>query len=95
MLARAAVSVGIEVTRLPSPEPSWLDDCFLRAAHSHADSPSSTGQQPPLTYSNTNAVCCLVDTRRFALKGSAPKRKAVVRLHALSFYTPTVIGLFY
>ncbi len=45
--------------------------------------------------------------RNLALKGLAPKRKADVRLHALSFYTraagrgargetrtPTVIGLF-
>ncbi len=31
MLARAAVSIGLEVNRPPSPEPSWLDDWFLRA----------------------------------------------------------------
>ncbi len=29
MLARAAVSIGLEVNRLPSPEPSQLDDRFL------------------------------------------------------------------
>ncbi len=65
----------------------------------------STGQRPPLTRRNTNAVC-FADTLEIA-EGSAPKRKAVVRLHALSFYTrtagrgacgetrmPTVIGLF-
>jgi len=68
---------------------------------------SSTGQQPLLTRRNTYAVCCLADTLGDSLKGSAPKRKAVVRLHTLSFYTrtmgrgasgetrtPTVIGLF-
>ncbi len=68
---------------------------------------SSTGQQPPLMHCNTNAIYCLADTLRDLLKASAPKRKAVVRLHALSFYTrtagrgahgetctPTVIGLF-
>ncbi len=31
MLARAAVRIGLEVNRLPSPEPSWLDDWFLAA----------------------------------------------------------------
>ncbi len=31
MLARAAVSIGLEVNRPPSPEPSRLDDWFLRA----------------------------------------------------------------
>ncbi len=31
MLARAVVSIGLEVNRLPSPEHSWLDDWFLRA----------------------------------------------------------------
>ncbi len=31
MLARAAVSIVLEVNRLPSPEPSWLDDWFLGA----------------------------------------------------------------
>ncbi len=34
MLARVALSVRIEVTRPPSPEPSWLDDWFLRAGRS-------------------------------------------------------------
>ncbi len=66
----------------------------------------STGQQPPLTRRNTNAVVLLCRHSR-DLQGSAPKRKADVRLHALSFYTrtagqsargetrtPTVIGLF-
>ncbi len=31
MLARTAVSIGLEVNRPPSPEPSRLDDWFLRA----------------------------------------------------------------
>ncbi len=31
MLARAAMSIGLEVNRLPSPEPSRLDDWFLGA----------------------------------------------------------------
>ncbi len=31
MLALAAVSIGLEVNKPPSPEPSWLDDWFLRA----------------------------------------------------------------
>ncbi len=31
MLARAAVSIGLEVNRPPSPEPSRVDDWFLRA----------------------------------------------------------------
>ncbi len=31
MLARAAASIGLEVNRPPSPEPSRLDDWFLRA----------------------------------------------------------------
>ncbi len=31
MLARATVSIRLEVNRPPSPEPSWLDDWFLRA----------------------------------------------------------------
>ncbi len=31
MLVRAAVTIGLEVNRPPSPEPSWLDDWFLGA----------------------------------------------------------------
>jgi hypothetical protein len=31
MLARAAVSIGLEVNRPPSPEPSRLDDWYLGA----------------------------------------------------------------
>ncbi len=31
MLARAAVSIGLEINRPPSPEPSRLDDWFLGA----------------------------------------------------------------
>ncbi len=38
MLARAAVSIGLEVNRPPSPEPSRLDDWFLGAGR---------GSQPP------------------------------------------------
>ncbi len=34
MPARAAVSIGLEVNRQPSPEPSRLDDWFLGAGHS-------------------------------------------------------------
>ncbi len=34
MLTRAAMSIGLEVNRLPSPKPSWLVDWFLGAAHS-------------------------------------------------------------
>ncbi len=34
MLARAAVSIGLEVNRPPSLEPLWLDDWFLGAGHS-------------------------------------------------------------
>ncbi len=33
MLARAAVSIGLDVNRPPSPEPCRLDDWFLGAAH--------------------------------------------------------------
>ncbi len=40
MLARAAVSIGLEVNRPPSPEPSRLDDWFLGAGR---------GLQPPST----------------------------------------------
>ncbi len=39
MLARAAVSIGLEVNRPPSPEPSQLDDWFLgagRGSHPHS-----------------------------------------------------------
>ncbi len=35
MLARAAVSIGLEVNRPPSPEPSRLDDWFLGAGRAH------------------------------------------------------------
>ncbi len=70
---------------------------------------SSTGQQPPLTrrHTNTRQNAVLQTLSEIRWKGSAPKRKADVRLHALSFYTraagrgargetrtPTVIGLF-
>ncbi len=50
---------------------------------------SSIGQQPPLTHLNTNAVCCLADTLGDSGEASALQRKAVVHLHALSFYTCT------
>ncbi len=36
MLARTAVSIGLEVNRLPSPEPPRLDDWFLRAGRDSA-----------------------------------------------------------
>ncbi len=41
-------------------------------------------QQPLLTHRNTNTECCLVDTCKDSvfLEGSAPKRKADVRLHS-------------
>ncbi len=44
MLARASVSIGLEVNRLPSPEPSRLDDWFLGAGH------SSQPRFPPLPF---------------------------------------------
>ncbi len=40
MLARAAVSIGLEVNRPPSPEPSWLDDWFLGAGRSSQPRPA-------------------------------------------------------
>ncbi len=39
-LARAAVSIGLEVNRLPSPEPSRLDDWFLGAGRSSQPRPA-------------------------------------------------------
>ncbi len=50
MLARAAVSIGLEVNRPPSPEPSRLDDWFLGAGrgsqpHKFVDGPFH-GQKP-------------------------------------------------
>ncbi len=41
MLVRAAVSIGLEVSRLPSPEPSRLDDWFLGAGHGSQPRPAS------------------------------------------------------
>ncbi len=40
MLARAAVSIGLEVNRPPSPEPSRLDDWFLRAGRGSQPRPA-------------------------------------------------------
>ncbi len=40
MLARAAVSIGLEVNRPPSPEPSRLDDWFLGAGHGSQPRPA-------------------------------------------------------
>ncbi len=40
MLARAAVSIGLEVNRPPSPEPSRLDDWFLGAGRSSQPRPA-------------------------------------------------------
>ncbi len=40
MLARAAVSIGLEVNRPPSPEPSWLDDWFLGAGRGSQPCPA-------------------------------------------------------
>ncbi len=40
MLARAAVSIGLEVNRPPSPEPSRLDDCFLGAGRGSQPRPA-------------------------------------------------------
>ncbi len=44
MLARAAVSIGLEVNRPPSPEPSRLDDWFLGAGR------SSQPRSPPVPF---------------------------------------------
>ncbi len=40
MLARAAVGIGLEVNRLPSPEPSRLDDWFLGAGRGSQPRPA-------------------------------------------------------
>ncbi len=40
MLARATVSIGLEVNRPPSPEPSWLDDWFLGAGRGSQPRPA-------------------------------------------------------
>ncbi len=40
MLARAAVSIGLEVNRPPNPEPSWLDDWFLGAGRGSQPRPA-------------------------------------------------------
>ncbi len=40
MLARAAVSIGLEVNRPPSPEPSRLDDWFLGAGRGSQPRPA-------------------------------------------------------
>ncbi len=40
MLARAAVSIGLEVNRPPSPEPSLLDDWFLGAGRGSQPRPA-------------------------------------------------------
>ncbi len=40
MLARTAVSIGLEVNRPPSPEPSWLDYWFLGAGRSSQPRPA-------------------------------------------------------
>ncbi len=40
MLARAAVSIGLEVNRPPSPEPSRLDDWFLGAGRGSQPHPA-------------------------------------------------------
>ncbi len=40
MLARAAVSIGLEVNRPPSPEPSRLDDWFLGTGHGSKPRPA-------------------------------------------------------
>ncbi len=80
-----------------------------RGGSSETAKKSSTGQRPPLTRRNTNALLwdSSCSNTLETCNGSAPKRKADVRLHALSFYTrtagrsargetrtPTVISLF-
>ncbi len=40
MLVRVAVSIGLEVNRPPSPEPSWLDDWFLGAGRASQPRPA-------------------------------------------------------
>ncbi len=40
MLTRAAVSIGLEVNKPPSPEPSRLDDWFLRAGRGSQPRPA-------------------------------------------------------
>ncbi len=46
MLARAAVSIGLEVNRPPSPEPSRLDDWFLGAGSVRVSRPRPVSWQP-------------------------------------------------
>ncbi len=43
MLARAAVSIGLEVNRPPSFEPSWLDDWFLGVERCSQPHPAGPG----------------------------------------------------
>ncbi len=57
MLARAAVSIGLEVNRPPSPEPSRLDDWFLGAGHG-SQSRSTPVPFFPEVHEELTKSCC-------------------------------------
>ncbi len=55
MLARAAVSIGLEVNRPPSPEPSRLDDWFLGAGRGSQQRPAPVPFFPEVHEELTNS----------------------------------------
>ncbi len=56
MLARAAVSIGLEVNRPPSPEPSRLDDWFLGAGRDSQPRPAPVPFFPEVHEELTSSV---------------------------------------
>ncbi len=63
MLARAAVSIGLEVNRPPSPEPSRLDDWFLRAGHGSQPRPAPVPFFPEVHEELTSSWMALFTAR--------------------------------
>ncbi len=87
MLARAAVSIGLEVNRPPSPEPSWLDDWFLGAGvhevHEVHEELTSSWMAPFTARSRSSASSVLTTLDGGVARGYAgiPQVERVVAVH--------------
>ncbi len=103
MLAWAAVSIGLEVSRPPSPEPSRLDDWFLGAGHSSQPRTAffpgvheelTKSWMAPFTARSRSSVSCILTTfdgRAARGYGGIPQVERAVAVH-LCPQTPPLGG---
>ncbi len=85
MLARAAVSIGLEVNKPPSPEPSRLDDWFLGAGRGSQPRPAPVPFFPEVHEELTSlpSKACKL-TAALAAKAYSAAGQAASALHAMA-----------